>query len=96
MPVLGASLGAILAPALMPESLECQAGGGSSQECGSESPKPLIGAAVGGIVFMLIGNLVGEERWVELDISEYEGALALSLGARMWFRVPCGFTTSHN
>ena len=87
MPMLGASLGAIIAPALMQESIACDAGGGSSLECGSEAPKPLIGAAVGAVVFMLVGNLLAEERWMELDIGEYEGRVGVVLGTRVRFRV---------
>jgi hypothetical protein len=87
IPMLGAALGAIIAPALMQESITCQAGGGSVTECGSEAPKPLIGAAVGGLAFMLVGNLLAEERWMELDIREYEGTVGVALGARVRFRV---------
>jgi hypothetical protein len=82
----GAALGALIAPALMQESITCQAGGGSSTECGSEAPKPLIGAAVGAVVFMLLGNLIAEERWMELDIREYEGTVGASLGLRLNLR----------
>ena len=87
LPLAGAALGAIVAPILMEESLACRTGAVDQRECGSEAPKPLIGAAVGAIVFMLVGNLVAEERWVELDISEYEGSVGLKLGARVRFRV---------
>jgi hypothetical protein len=85
MPVAGAALGALVAPALMQESIACSAGGGSNLYCGSEAPKPLIGAAVGAVVFMLVGNLIAEERWLELDIGEYEGSVGVMLGGR--FRV---------
>jgi len=85
MPMLGAALGALIAPALMQESITCQAGGGSSSECGSEAPKPLIGAAVGALAFMLVGNLIAKERWMELDIGEYEGRVGVALGMRVRF-----------
>jgi hypothetical protein len=86
LPMLGASLGAAVAPVLMEESLACQTGGASSQECGSEVPKPLIGAATGAIVFMIVGDLLATERWIELDIAGFEGTIGVVLGLRAWFR----------
>ena len=86
MPMLGAALGAFIAPALMQESLACKTGALDQRECGSDTPKPLIGAAVGAIVFLLVGNLLAEERWMELDLGEYEGAVGVALGVRLRFR----------
>ena len=68
-PTLGAGLGVIIGPALMRGSIECEAHAILDEQCGSLTPKTVIGAAVGAVVLGFTGSLIARERWAEVHFS---------------------------
>ena len=66
---VGAGIGALLGPALITEDQRCDLGVIDDPACESETPEALIGAAVGGVGFALLGRLVAAERWAEIPLA---------------------------
>ena len=85
-PITGAVVGALLAPVLTEEAPKCAADAVDDPDCTSETPEPLIGAAVGAILVGLLANLVAEERWTELPLGEFTSVTvsARTLRFRIW------------
>lgn len=83
-PALGAGVGAFVGPALMRESIECEAGATPDDRCGSLTAEPVIGAAVGAVFLGLVSSLLARERWAVVDLAvsppESGGSPRLELG----------------
>jgi hypothetical protein len=73
LPVAGAIGGALLAPLLNGEPLACREDLVDDPACRSETPVPLIGAAAGTIVGLIVGNVAARERWLEIPSASWKG-----------------------
>lgn len=83
LPVMGALSGALLAPLLDDEPLACQENLVDDPACQSETPVPIIGAAAGTILGVIVGNLVARERWLEIPSASWSG-VTVSIRVAEW------------
>jgi len=72
-PAIGAALGLWLGPVILTKEARCSFDI-VVPDCMQETSDALIGAAVGGVVFLVATRLVARERWLEVPLA------ALSVG----------------
>lgn len=70
-PILGAALGALLAPAIMTEETRCSLDIVDDPECRKEAPDALVGAAIGALLFRIVSRRVARERWAEVPLERF-------------------------
>jgi len=73
LPVAGAIGGALLAPLLDGEPLVCRENLVDDPACRGEVPVPLIGAAAGTSVGIIVGSVAARERWLEIPSASWKG-----------------------
>ena len=85
VPIGGALLGALVAPAVMTDDPKCSLNAADNPDCIRETPDPLIGAVVGAVLLGILGHAVARERWREVPLEWVQlgpvvtGGLGLSI-----------------
>ena len=67
-PLVGAALGALVAPLLITETERCSWGLGTARQCEKLTSDEVVGVIVGALAFSLAARAIARERWREIPL----------------------------
>ncbi|NIM49984.1 MAG: hypothetical protein GTN78_22410 [Gemmatimonadales bacterium] len=82
-PLLGAALGALLAPALSEEERDCALDIVDDPKCRKEVPDEFVGAAIGALLFRIVFSRVARERWAEVPLEQFHLGAVVGQGGTL-------------